>query len=154
MKTRSKILLLVLILLIIALSVLILIQKDKINKLEDFNYLLRKNISNQDIKDNITINLDITNDTILRIGVYSNKHYEITENSKMQDLLDVLNNLSFVKAAEKINEKPIYNITFYTLFDREIFNIQILSKNMVKINNTIYKCTNSNIDIDKIANIL
>ena len=154
METKSKILFLVLILLIISLSILILIQKDKINKLEDFNYLLRKNISNQNVEDNITINLDITNDTILRIGVYSNKHYEITENSKMQDLLDLLNNLSFIKTSEKINEKPIYNITFYTLFDREIFNIQILSKDTVKINNTIYKCTNENMPLEEFDNLI
>lgn len=154
MKNKEKLLVITMLILIILLTVIILIQKSSIDNLESLNYTLKKNISKEKPKDNITINLDISSDTIFRIGIYSTKHYEITDNENMQKVLDILNTLSFKKVAESSNISPFYTISFYTIFDKEIFSLSILSSDTIKVENTLYKCNNGKIDIEKIAELL
>ncbi len=155
MKKSIKIISLILFLTIILLLVFLLLTHNKIEKLQNLNWYLSKNIENNIPKEEITISLDRTTDGIPRIGVYSSMHYEITNTNDIDSLLSLINNLT-LKRTNKSNSDNnyLYNITVYSIFNRELLNIKILSEAKVVIQNYEYEIVNNNIDIEKIKELI
>ncbi len=158
MKKVSIVLLTILILILIILSFFLYFSQKELKELETTYSNLMNNPSNRDLKEKYEIKLDIKNDNIKRIGVSHSKHYEITDTKNMQDIISLINNLSFKRCAENKYEKLlpgfIYNIVVYTTYDDELLNIKILSENRIKIKNIEYEAINGKINIDKITQLI
>lgn len=100
----------------------------------------------------IQMNFNVEKDNIARIGVANSRHYEITNQNNIKQILEILNGITFERCNKNSNELGfICKVAIYTESDDELLDFTILSNDCIKIKNIEYKAINKSIDYDKIT---